>query len=157
MKYLILVLISVIVFVGCTYTKGAKVDQSTLDSLHQGSTTFDQAVATLGKPDSVSLSSNGKMATYTYHSTTSNPNPIKFIPIVGSIAQITAGGDKVSSDSQMITLMFDKNDKLLFKNVIGGTVSATSKSALESAYDGLKESTNNSTIKASDGVKQVGQ
>ena len=84
---------------GCV-SSGVKVDQNKLAQLHPGATTFNEAVALLGKPNNSSIQSDGtRSITYVYFQ--SQANAANFIRYVGMFA----GG--ASSENSTIVLNFD--------------------------------------------------
>ena len=84
---------------GCV-SSGVKVDQNKLAQLNPGATTFNEAVALLGKPNNSSIQSDGtRSITYVYFQ--SQANAANFIPYVGMFA----GG--ASSENSTIVLNFD--------------------------------------------------
>ena len=89
---------------GC-FSTGVKVDQSKLSSLRTGETTYDQAVALLGKPTNTVMRSDGsRMATYMYiHA---QPNAVNFVPVVGAFA----GG--ATSESTTLMVNFGPDGKM---------------------------------------------
>jgi outer membrane protein assembly factor BamE (lipoprotein component of BamABCDE complex) len=157
MKNLLISIIVTITSIGCTVTQGKKTEVSTLESFKKGVTTYDQVISTLGTPYNTQVGDNGKTLFYRYNNTTSQPNPLKFMPIVGGIAQIAAGGDKTSGEYQMIQVYIDNNGKFVRYFEHGGQYSSTSKSRLETAYDGAKKELSDTTIAPASDIKQVGQ
>lgn len=90
---------------GCMST-GTQIKQEQLDGFTKGRTTYNEVVARLGQPNTVSTKSNGtRVALYTY--VHSQARPESFIPFLGAVV----GG----ADSKVNTaeFMFDQDNKLL--------------------------------------------
>ena len=79
---------------------GAKVTEQQLSQIQVGKSTYNDVIASLGKPTTSTFSSNGtKMAIYSYAQVSTRPET--FIPIVGAFV----GGADVKSNS--VILMFN--------------------------------------------------
>jgi len=85
---------------------GTKVDTAQIQQFQKGATTYDQVVAALGDPTSVSTASDGKKAAV-YSYAQSKIRPESFIPYVG----LVAGGADVKSTA--VVFRFDANERLV--------------------------------------------
>lgn len=115
MRNVVMILTAVIFTVsmaGCASTSGSASGQSIVDvvsKMEKGKTTYSDAVNELGKPASISTRDDVKTATFGKAGATLNA--ASYIPFVN----LVAGGAKMAGTSA--TLMFDKNDILISKNV----------------------------------------
>lgn len=89
---------------GCV-SVGTKIDQSRVQQLQKGTTTYTEAVASLGPPTAVTVTNEGKkIAVYSYAQAQARPE--SFVPLVGPFI---GGADAKSS---MVMLTFDANGVL---------------------------------------------
>jgi hypothetical protein len=106
-------------FVAGCFSSGTKVEQSKATQLQPGVTTYAETVALLGKPNSVTIDSDGnKYATYLYSH--AQVSALNFVPIVGIFAR---GG---SSEVSHFFATFDKTDHLVrYSSSEGGSTGGT--------------------------------
>jgi len=80
---------------GCA-TAGRPIDQSAVQSLRQGVTTYDEVRAQMGTPTMDTVSSDGRRGV-SYIYTKVSPSPLLFVPIVGIFFRdIRANGQTLS-------------------------------------------------------------
>lgn len=100
----------VVLFIGlglsACASAGTKVTSSQVQSLKVGTTTYDQVVASLGKPTSVVSMPDGILAAHYIHTETSI-RPESYVPVLGAFI----GG--VDTGMNMTTLYFDTNKVLI--------------------------------------------
>ena len=98
MKYMIFAI--VVCLSGCV-SYGNQIDKGYAQQLKKGVTTEQEVVANLGKPQTITINSNGnKILHYMY--TTSSAKASSFIPIYGAFA----GG--ATSETTMLTVTLDE-------------------------------------------------
>lgn len=99
--------LSLITFLSLTAcaASGVQIKPEQLSKFERGKTTYQDVVASLGKPNFTTMTADGtRTATYVYAE--SSIRPATFIPIVGAFA----GGADMRSNSVMI--MFDRDGVL---------------------------------------------
>jgi outer membrane protein assembly factor BamE (lipoprotein component of BamABCDE complex) len=100
----IILYIGALLLAGCAAT-GVQVKPEQLSKFERGKTTYQEVVASLGKPNFTSMTADGaRTATYFYAE--SSVQAATFIPIVGAFA----GGADTRSNSVMMT--FDRHGVL---------------------------------------------
>ena len=86
-------------------SSGKKISEADVSSLKKGKTTYEDALAKFGKPNSLTSDSDGRRtASYIY--VHSQADAQSFIPVAGAFL----GG--VHTENQSLTLVFNKNNVL---------------------------------------------
>ncbi|MDG3442426.1 hypothetical protein [Nitrospirillum amazonense] len=99
------ILLAAILALGGCVSSGTEVKSDQLATLEKGKTTYAEAVARLGTPNSVTTMAGGKkMVMYMF--TKATPNAATFIPVVG----LFAGG--AHGQSSTVIMTFGANDVL---------------------------------------------
>lgn len=95
----VMIIAAMLALTGC-FSSGTKVTADQVASLQKGTTTYDQVVAKLGKPQSVSTQSTGnKIAVYLFSK--ASANAASYIPIAGAFV----GG--ATGESTLVTMTFN--------------------------------------------------
>jgi len=98
-------LIALLLVLPSCASSGVRVDQSQLSRFRDGETTYDQAVAALGRPSQVLMPGDGtRTIVYAYFSAQARPE--SFIPVVGAFV----GGSDV--ENSVVTMRFDRDGVL---------------------------------------------
>lgn len=92
---------------GCV-SVGRQIDQASVEKIHKGETTKDQAVGLLGPPNSVTQAGNGETI-FVYFYIRSAAKPETFIPCIGPLV----GG--ATAQQQILTLTFGQDG--IVKNI----------------------------------------
>lgn len=104
----LLVLVTVLVFYGCSSTgTGTQINQNQLSKFSKGKTSYQEVITKLGEPDTVTTNPDGGRE-ITYVSTRTQPRAASFIPLIGSFVE---GKDKITS-----TTIFKFNKRAILEN-----------------------------------------
>ena len=98
-------LLPALALAGCATSVGIRVDAATLASLEKGRTTYEQAVARLGRPSVDTASPDGQRILI-YKSQRMRVRPATALPVLGSVL----GGTE--EDSEWVTLFFRRDGTL---------------------------------------------
>ena len=105
-KFVITLVFSALLAIGCTKTGGKKIDITELATLKKDVTTYDDVIRRFGEPSSTQLTNDGIAVQYT--SWTQTIDGKAFIPVVGGFLDNNTNGTAKS-----VTLIFDSQTKKL--------------------------------------------
>ena len=123
-------------FGGSTNQQGKSIPDEVINTFKNGVTTYDEVINKLGKPTTIQNMKGKKIATYMHQKGDVKVDPIKLIPVIGTLF----GSVKNEQKSEMVVFIFD-DKSILLQGEKGGatTVSAEDK--------GLVDKLNNMDIK----------
>jgi hypothetical protein len=102
---------------GSTTKSGRKISAEELAKFETDKSTYDEVIASLGKPTGELIEKSANMLIVYYKSQTaevkSNTAILSAIPIFGSLANTLAGKTELKAEDQQTTFIFDLKTKIL--------------------------------------------